>query len=98
MKRNQKAKEIEVKEIQLSPVIGQHDLDTKVKIANKFLLAGDKVKVALRFKGRQLSHIEVGEEVMNRFIEGCSENCIIEKEAKLDGKLLTSILASKYKK
>lgn len=98
MKKNQKAKEIEIKEIQLTPVIGQHDLDTKVKIANKFLLSGDKVKVALRFKGRQLSHIEVGEEVMNRFIQGCSENSIVEKEPKLDGKLLTSILASKHKK
>lgn len=98
MKKNQKAKEIEIKEIQLTPVIGQHDLDTKVKIANKFLLSGDKVKVALRFKGRQLSHIEVGEEVMNRFIQGCSENSTVEKEPKLDGKLLTSILASKHKK
>ena len=98
MKKNQKAKEIDIKEVQLSPVIGQHDLDTKIKIANKFLIAGDKVKVALRFRGRQLSHIEVGEEVMNRFIEGCSENCIVEKPAKLDGKLLTSILASKFKK
>ena len=98
MKKNQKAKEIEIKEIQLTPVIGQHDLDTKIKIANKFLVAGDKVKVALRFRGRQLSHVEVGEEVMNRFIEGCQENCIVEKPAKLDGKLLTSILASKHKK
>ena len=98
MKKNQKAKEIEIKEIQLTPVIGQHDLDTKIKIATKFLVAGDKVKVALRFRGRQLSHVEVGEEVMNRFIEGCQENCIVEKPAKLDGKLLTSILASKHKK
>ncbi len=98
MKKNQKAKEIDVKEIQLTPVIGQHDLDTKVKIANKFLVAGDKVKVTVRFRGRQLSHIEVGEEVLNRFIAGVSENSVVEKEAKLDGKLLTSILASKYKK
>ena len=98
MKKNQKAKEIDIKEIQLSPVIGQHDIDTKIKTANKFLLAGDKVKVTLRFKGRQLSHVEVGEEVMNRFIQGCIDNAVIEKEPKLDGKLLTSILASKHKK
>ena len=98
MKKNQKAKEIDIKEVQLSPVIGQHDIDTKIKPANKFLLAGDKVKVTLRFKGRQLSHVEVGEEVMNRFIQGCIDNAVIEKEPKLDGKLLTSILASKHKK
>ena len=97
-KKNQKAKEIDIKEVQLSPVIGQHDIDTKIKTANKFLLAGDKVKVTLRFKGRQLSHVEVGEEVMNRFIQGCIDNAVIEKEPKLDGKLLTSILASKHKK
>lgn len=98
MNRNQKAKKIDIKEVQLTPVIGQHDLETKIRIANKFLLAGDKVKIALRFRGRQLSHIEVGEEVINRFIAGCAENSTVEKEAKLDGKLLICILASKHKK
>ena len=95
MKKNQKAKEIEVKEIQLTPVIGQHDLDTKIKIANKFLVAGDKVKVALRFRGRQLSHVEVGEEVMNRFIAMCSEVGAVEKKPVMDGRNLTATLAPK---
>lgn len=98
MKRNQRAKEIGIHEIQLTPVIGQHDLDTKIKQANKFLQDGDKVKVTLRFRGRQLSHIEVGEEVINRFVEGCKELANVEKDAKLDGKILTCILASKIKK
>ncbi len=98
MKKNQRAKEIEVKEVQLTPVIGQHDLETKAKLANKYLLSGDKIRVVLRFRGRQLSHTEVGDEVMNRFIEACAENCIVEKKPNLDGKLLTAVLASKFKK
>ncbi|MCI6155512.1 MAG: translation initiation factor IF-3 [Erysipelotrichaceae bacterium] len=98
MKRNQRAKEISIHEIQLTPVIGQHDLDTKIKQSLKFLNAGDKIKVTLRFRGRQLSHVEVGEEVIKRFIEGVSEVANVEKEAKLDGKILTCILASKIKK
>ena len=95
MKKNQKAKEIEFNEIQLTPVIGQHDLDTKIKIANKFLVAGDKVKVALRFRGRQLSHVEVGEEVMNRFITMCGDAAVVEKKPVMDGRNLLATLAPK---
>ncbi len=87
-----------VKEIQLTPVIGQHDLETKVRAAIKFFNDGNKVKVVLRFRGRQLSHIEVGEDVMNRFIALVEEYATIEKKPVLDGKLLTAVLASKVKK
>lgn len=86
------------KEIQLTPVIGQHDLETKVRAAIKFFKDGNKVKVVLRFRGRQLSHVEVGEDVMNRFIALVEEYGIVEKKPVLDGKLLTAVLASKVKK
>jgi len=86
------------KEIQLTPVIGQHDLETKVRAAIKFFKEGNKVKVVLRFRGRQLSHVEVGEDVMNRFIALVEEYGTVEKKPVLDGKLLTAVLASKVKK
>lgn len=96
IKKNQKI--IETKEVQLTPQIGVHDLQTKAKHAMRFLAEGNKVRIVLRFRGRQLSHIEVGEEVMQKFIALVSENAIIEKEPVLDKKLLTCILASKIKK
>jgi translation initiation factor IF-3 len=98
MRIAQKAKEISTKEIQLSPVIGVHDFDTRVNQALKFLNGGDKIKVTIRFRGRQLSHTEVGEEVMNRFIEKCAEVSTVEKKPSLDGKILYCVLASKIKK
>ena len=87
-----------VKEVQLSPVIGMHDLEVRVKAAIRFFNDGNKVKVVLRFKGRQLSHVEVGENIMNKFIELVDEYAVIEKKPVLDGKLLTAVLASKVKK
>jgi translation initiation factor IF-3 len=95
-KKNQKI--VEIKEIQLTTKIGEHDLMTKVKAANKFLEDGNKVKVGVKFKGRELSHIEIGEEVMKRFIELVKNNASVEKSPLLDGKRLTCILASKVKK
>jgi len=87
-----------VKEVQLTPQIGQHDIETKAKAANKFLSQGDKVKVVLRFRGRQVTHIEVGEETLNKFIELVSSEGQLEKPAVLEGKLLTAIVAPKKKK
>ena len=98
MKKAQKAKEVSVKEIQLSPVIGIHDFDTRVRHAQKFLQSGDKVKVTMRFRGRQLSHTEVGLEVVNRFIQAVEEFANVEKQPKLEGKILYCVLASKIKK
>ena len=95
-KKNQKI--IEIKEIQLTPQIGQHDIDTKVKAAIKFLEDGNKVKVGVRFKGRQMSHPEVGEEALNKFLESVKDYCNIEKKPVLDGKWLTCVLSSKTKK
>lgn len=98
MKKAQKAKEISIKEIQLSPQIGIHDFDTRVRHAEKFLQAGDKVKITMRFRGRQLSHTDVGLEVVNRFVQAVSEFANVEKQPKLEGKILYCVLASKIKK
>lgn len=95
-KKNQKI--IELKEIQLTPQIGIHDLETKVKAAIKFLEDGNKVKVGVRFKGRQMSHTEIGDETMNKFLEYVKDYSTIEKKPNLDGRWLTCVLASKTKK
>lgn len=89
---------VETKEIRMTPQIGIHDLETKVRQAIKFLQNGDKVKVSVRFRGRQLTHIEVGEEVMNKFFSLVDEYAIIEKKPLLEGKFLSAFLASKVKK
>ena len=95
-KKNQKI--IELKEIQLTPQIGQHDIETKVKAAIKFLEDGNKVKVGVRFKGRQMSHPEVGNETLNKFLEYVTDYATIEKKPVLDGRWLTCVLSSKVKK
>jgi len=94
-KKNQHTTEL--KEVQLTPRIGQHDMEVKAKNAVKFLEAGNKVKVALRFKGRELSHVEVGQETMDKFIALVIEKGQVEKEPKLEGKLLTCIISPKKK-
>jgi translation initiation factor IF-3 len=88
---------VEVKEVQLTPQIGVHDLETKVRAATKFLEAGNKVKVGVRYRGRQMTHLEVGEEVMNKFISMVSEISTIEKKPSMDGRWLVAIFAPKKK-
>lgn len=98
-KQNKKKQAVvNIKEVRLTPQIGMHDLETKAKQASKFLQNGDKVKVSVRFRGRQLSHVEVGEEVLNKFFELVNEYAVMEKKPNLDGKFLSAILASKIKK
>jgi len=94
-KKNQKI--VEIKEIQLTPQIGTHDMETKARAATKFLQEGNKVKCGVRFRGRQMSHVEVGQEVLDKFIESLSEYSVVEKPAALDGKWLIAILAPKKK-
>ncbi|HOC80913.1 MAG TPA: translation initiation factor IF-3 [Bacilli bacterium] len=95
-RKNQKI--IEIKEVQLTPQIGIHDLMVKVKGAIGFFQDGNKVKVGVRFRGRQLAHPEVGKEVLDKFIELVQEYASVEKEGELEGKWMTAILASKIKK
>jgi translation initiation factor IF-3 len=89
---------IDIKEIQISPQIGEHDLQVKVKAAIAFFEEGDKVKLVLRFKGRQMAHQEIGTEMVNKFIEAVKHVSIVEKRPELEGKLLTTFLASNIKK
>lgn len=91
-----KQKVIEIKEIRLSPNIDKHDLEVKAKMASKFLEAGNKVKVSMRFRGRELNFINQGKEIMKEFQE-MIENSQIEKEAKIEGKNLTMFLSPKQK-
>ncbi|HZJ90021.1 MAG TPA: translation initiation factor IF-3 [Bacilli bacterium] len=96
--QRQRQKTIELKEIRLTPSIQQHDLETKARKAIEFLKAGDKVKVSVRYRGRQMAHIDVGERTLERFIEFCSEYGTAEKKASLDNRVLSTVLASKVKK
>ena len=88
---------IEVKEVQLTPQIGAHDMETKARNARKFLEEGNKVKVGVRFRGRQMTHIEVGQEAMDKFIQLVSDYCVVEKPAAMDGRWMIAILAPKKK-
>ncbi|MCQ2792166.1 MAG: translation initiation factor IF-3 [Bacilli bacterium] len=97
-KRNQAMHTVELKEIQLTPQIGEHDLLTKVNRATEFLKKGDKVKVVVRYRGRQMAHIEVGREVMDKFIAQVSEVSTIEHQPNMEGRFMIAILASKFKK
>lgn len=93
--KKQKAMMQDIKQIQLTPVIDVHDIETKGRHAVNFLKGGDKVRIVVRFRGRQLAHPEVGEEVMNRFIAMCSEVGTIEKEPLMNGKNLIATLTPK---
>lgn len=89
---------VEIKEVQLTPQIGEHDLLIKVKNATKFLNDGNKVKVGVRFRGRQMAHIEIGEEIMNKFISYLEEVGTVEKKATMEGRWLNAVIAPKVKK
>lgn len=97
-KRNQAIHTVELKEIQLTPQIGEHDLLTKANRAHEFLSKGDKVKVVVRYRGRQMAHIEVGREVLDKFIAQLTEVSTIEKSPYMEGRFMIAILASKFKK
>lgn len=93
-----KQKTTQVKEVRLSTFIEAHDIEVKAKTASKFLKDGDKVKVSLRFRGREAAYQAKGLEVMNAFAEACSEISTVEKAAKLEGRNLSMVLAPKSDK
>lgn len=95
MKKNSKV--VSLKETQLSPTIDVHDKNVKLKRTLKALEDGDKVKIAVRFRGRQLAHIDIGKKILEDFVAECAEFCVVEKPAKLEGRTLTAILAPKKK-
>lgn len=96
-KREKEAKKkqqvIEVKEVQLSCRIDTHDFETKANRAMKFLKDGNKVRVCLRFKGREIAHQELGKEMLERFREAVSEYGTVDKKPVLDGRQLTMFIA-----
>ena len=94
-KKNQKV--ITLKEVRLSATIDTHDLEVKAKNTSKFLADGDKVKVSIRFKGRQVTHTDQGLNVMNAF-SALLDNAVIEKPAKMEGRNMFMILAPKNSK
>lgn len=94
-KKNQKIQD--TKEVRLSPVIDKHDIETKLKNARKFIEKGDKVKVSMRFRGRQMAHTDIGLSVMKEFLAGIDDIVVIEKEPKLEGNNLFMFIAPKKK-
>jgi len=95
-RKNQRV--IEIKEIRLSLNIDVGDLNTKVKQATKFLQDGNKLKVSIRFRGREMAHPELGQDVMDRFMELVSEHGVLEKPAKLEGRHMLMFVAAKQSK
>ena len=92
-KKNQKT--VSIKEIRISPSIDVHDFDTKVNHTKKFLASGDKVKITVRFRGRELQHTQLGNELLARFAQAVAENGNVEKAAKLEGRNMTMTVAPK---
>ena len=90
-----KQKTIEVKEVRLSPNIDTNDLNTKQNNARKFLEKGNRVKISLRFRGREMAHMSASKHILDEFAEGLSDIAVVEKPAKLEGRSLSMILAEK---
>ena len=93
--KRQKANMSETKEFRLSSVIDVGDFETKINQVTKYLKKGDKIKVTIRFKGRQMAHTELGEEVMNRFAERLSSISEVSTKPNLDGRTMTMLLTPK---
>ena len=90
-----KQKVVELKEIRLSPNIDLNDLNTKMNAAKKFLSKGDKVKVTLRFRGREMAHMQSSKHILTEFGENLSDVAVVEKEPKVEGRSMTMFLAEK---
>ena len=90
-----KQKVLEIKELRVTPNIEEHDFSFKAKNARKFLEAGNKVKITLRFRGREVNNVKSGELVLNKFIEELEDISVVEKQPKLEGRNMFTILAKK---
>jgi translation initiation factor IF-3 len=92
-RKNQKV--INVKEVWIKPKIEEHDLNVKLKNAQKFLKGGDRVKVTVRFRGREMNYTSLGQEVLKKFAQGLEEVCEVERRPKLEGRNMIMILNPK---
>lgn len=90
-----KQKTIEVKEVRLSPNIEENDLNTKVNNARKFLTKGNKVKVTLRFRGREMAHMQSSKHILDEFAQSLSDIAVVEKAPKVEGRSMTMFLTEK---
>ncbi len=90
-----KQKIVEVKEVRLSPNIDTNDLNTKVNNAKKFILKGNKVKVTLRFRGREMAHVQQSRHILDDFLKLVGDIAVIEKPAKLEGRNMSMVLTVK---
>ena len=86
---------VEVKEIRMSPGIGENDFNVKLKNAQKFISEGDRVKVSVRFRGREMAHTNLGEILLKQFAEKCLETAVLDKEPKLEGRNMSMFLSPK---
>ena len=98
-KREKEAKKnqhvVEIKEIRMSPGIDVGDFNTKLKNAQKFIADGNRVKVSVRFRGREMAHTDIGKDLLDRFAEQCAETANLEKGAKLEGRMMSIFLSPK---
>ena len=90
-----KQKTVEVKEVRLSPNIETNDLNTKVNNAKKFISTGNKVKVTLRFRGREMAHMQQSKHILDDFAELLADVAVVEKPAKLEGRSMSMVLTEK---
>ena len=90
-----KQKTVEVKEVRISPNIDTNDLNTKVNNAKKFIAKGNKVKVTLRFRGREMAHMQQRKHILDDFAEMLAEVAVVEKPAKLEGRSMSMVLTEK---
>lgn len=95
-RKNQRV--VEIKEIRMSPGIDTNDFNTKMKNAQKFLKEGNRVKVTVRFRGREMAHTNIGEKLLLDFGAGCAELANVEKNPKLDGRFMAMYLSPKNAK
>jgi len=98
-KREKEAKKnqhvVEIKEIRMSPGIDVGDFNTKLKNAQKFIADGNRVKVSVRFRGREMAHTEIGKDLLDKFAEQCAETANLDKGAKLEGRMMSIFLSPK---
>ena len=94
-KKKKKQKTVEIKEVRLSPNIDTNDLNTKVNNARKFISKGNKVKVTLRFRGREMAHVQQSRHILDDFAELLTDIAVVEKPAKLEGRNMSMVLTVK---
>ncbi|MFQ9411921.1 MAG: translation initiation factor IF-3 [Evtepia gabavorous] len=95
-KKNQRI--VEIKEVRMSPGIDVNDFNVKVRNAQRFLADGNRVKVAVRFRGREMAHTDIGKRLLEKFAADCAEVATMDKEPKLDGRHMTMFLSCRQNK